>query len=112
LYRQENLESLADKSSSLQNSANQFSHLASQVREDQIMQQYKFFAALGVTVLMILLFTFLWSSPGKLLIAIIIVSVISGAAFFYFQQKRQRTMRLIERINQRQRDPELGASVE
>jgi hypothetical protein len=106
------MDSLANKSSNLQHSAGQFSQLASHVREDQLMQQYKFYAGVGFTFLLILLFAFFWSSPGKLMVALLLVGMVSGTVFMYFQRKRQRACQLVDRIHQRQRDPELGATNE
>ena len=63
-------------------------------------------------MLVILLFAFLWSSPGKLVIALLVVGAVVGVAYMYFQKRRERAMLLVDRIGQRQRDPEMGLSVE
>ena len=96
---QEDLESLSSKSSTLQSSANQFSQLATRIREDQQMQQYKMYASVGLSVLLIIFVSFFWGQPVKLLMALLILATVAGGVFFYFHQRQEASNRLADRYS-------------
>ena len=99
---------LADKSQNLQASANQFSQVASRIREDQLMQQYKFYAGVVFGIATLLVVVFCWSSPGKLIIGLLVVGLTGGILFHLFQLRRQSTQRLADTYVDQSGDVELG----
>jgi hypothetical protein len=98
VQRQENVDGIASKSSKLQASASQFSQVATRIRQDQMMQVYKFYTMLALGLICVgLTFTF-WTSPGKLLISLGIVAAVSIFSWFYFKRWKQQTGEIAESI--------------
>ena len=97
--RQDDLESLSSKSSTLQSSANQFTQLASRIRVDQDLQRYKLYCAVGLSALLIILIASFWGQPSKLFMALLILATISGGVFFYFHQRQEASNRLSDRYS-------------
>ena len=112
MARQENIDGIADKSSNLQTSASQFSQAASRIREEQTMQLYRFYAMICFGLVFAIIVFTLWSSPGKLVIAVLIVSILAGVAWFLFHKRRQSTLALANALESnsapRLSDPEAG----
>ena len=110
IQRQEDVEVLADKSSNLQASASQFSQVASRIREDQQLKQYKFYAGIFFGLVTIVVLVAFWKSPGKLLIAMLLVGAAAGLVFYMFHARKQNTIKLADSMSYSQQvdDPELG----
>ena len=109
LQRQENLDGLTNKTSSLQQSASQFSQVASRIRENQQLEQYKFFTGILFGVVTFILFVLYWSSPGKLFISLIVVGAAALVVYYFFQKRTQGAMKLADSVLQRaELDPEQG----
>jgi type III secretory pathway component EscV len=70
------------------------------------MQQYKLYAAVGLTVLLILVIAFLWGQPSKLFMALLVLATISGGVFFYFHQQQEASNRLSGRYRTASRRPD------
>jgi hypothetical protein len=96
MQRQEDIDGLADKSSSLQQSASQFSQVASRVREVQQIEQYKLYAGILFGVVSLALFVHFWGSPGKLLGSLVVVGIAASIVFYLFHMRKQSSVRLAE----------------
>ena len=96
LQRDENINALSDKSSNLQQSASQFSQVASRIREDQQMQKYKFYAGVVFGIAALLILIALWHRPGMLLMALIIISAAAATVFYLFNARKQSSINLAE----------------
>ena len=98
MQRQENLDTLVDKSSSLQSSANKFSQVATRVRQDQQLQQYKFYAGIAFGVVFIIMCIVFWSSPGKLTISLMVVGIAGLVVLFFFNKRKEGSQVLADSI--------------
>ena len=96
MQRQEQVDVLADKSSNLQESASQFSQVASRIREEQQLQQYKIYAAVIYLVISLITLVSLWKEPGKLMFAFLIISSAGAVVFYHFKNRRQNSLALAE----------------
>lgn len=113
MQRQENLDSLADKSSNLQQSASQFSQVASRIREDQQLQQYKFYAGVVFAVVAFILIVSLWGSPGKLILAMIVIGLAASTVFYLMNARKHNSIALAEQAtNRSDKDVESGPGTE
>jgi hypothetical protein len=113
IQREDNLNALSNKSSNLQQSASQFSQVASRIREDQQMQKYKFYAGItfGISALIILIA--FWHRPGTLFVSLLIIIGAAATVFYLFNARRQNTLVLAETASLRAHgDVETGRSSE
>ena len=96
--RQENVNNIASKSSKLQASASQFSQVATRIRQDQIIQVYRFYAVLILAFIALGVLLTFWSSPGKLIISLGVVAVLTVLVLWYFKRWKQQSMDMADSI--------------
>ena len=112
MQRQENLDVLADKSSHLQESASQFSQVASRIREDQQLQQYKFYGMLLISGAALLLVFTQWASPGRLIGGLVILGAAAAVILYLINQRKQGAIRLADSIATKQQASDIESGRE
>lgn len=100
MQRQEDVEGLADKSLNLQTSANQFSLVASRIREDQQIQQYKFYAMVAVGIVSLVIIVFCWGSPWKLFIGFLAIIATTAVGVWLINIRKQSAIRITDEYMQ------------
>jgi hypothetical protein len=110
IRRQEDIEGISSKSASLQASASQFSQVATRIKQDQMLQIYRFYAMLVLGFICIGLVLTLWGSPGRLIIGLLIVAGVAALALFYFKKRREDSVAMADSLeaSATSRDVEIG----
>lgn len=112
MQRQENIDVLADKSSNLQESASQFSQVASRIREDQQLQQYKFYAMLLFAGAALLLFVTQWDSPLRLIGGLLVIGVAAVGVLYFINQRKQSAIRMADSVALKQQSADIESGRE
>ena len=98
VQRQEDVEAVASKSSKLQTSASQFSQVATRIRQDQMIQIYRFYTLLVLGFIALGLLFIFWSSPAKLLISLGVLAAAGAGALLYFRRWKQQSADMVDSI--------------
>lgn len=110
--RQGDVEGISSKSASLQASASQFSQVATRIRQDQMMQIYRFYTIIVLGFVTLGVVVVFWDEPLRLFIGIGVMASLVGVALYLFRRWKNGSVALADSLAERQEMADLEAARE